>query len=323
MRTTRFAGLLFSVLALLILGFATGPHAADKRISIGTGSSRGVYYLWGGALQKIVNSKVPGVELTVESTSGQYDNAQLVERGKAELAMFNTLTAEGSWSGKGKWTKGKAFRNIRGMLPMYPSKMILYAPTDQKMKTIWDYQGKHVAVGLPNGTPAIVAPDLFQALGIKPKQFHYIGWGDVNNSVRDGIIQAIVAIGGQPWPPIVDLTTTHKVTFINLRDDDYKKIFAKLPHYAKGAIAKGTYQYQDTELNTLAFWNIIAVNKDLPDDIVYKITKAISENKAIIAATHPKTAQEFDPKNITVSPLPIHPGAARYYKEIGVAVKTQ
>jgi len=316
-----FSGLVF-LAGFLALG-ASSPEAAMKRVSIATGSSKGVYFLWGGALQKIVNTKVKGVELTVESSSGQYDNAQLVERGKAELAMFNTLTANASWKGTGGWTKGKAFRNFRTMMAMYPSKMVLYAPAKENIKTIWDYRGKHVGVGLPKGTPGVVAPELLKALGIKPAKFHFLGWGDTINATRDGIIQALISIGGQPWPPAVDLTTTHKVTFIDFTEDDYKKIFAKLPHYAKGQVPNGTYRYQERALNTLSFWNLIVVNKNVSDDVVYRMTKAIYENTSILAATHPKTAREFAAKNVEVSPVPVHAGAARYYKEVGISVKTQ
>ncbi len=304
------------VAAVALMGIV-GAGEAAQRLSIATGSAAGVYYLWGGALAKIIGDKVPGVQLTVEATGGQKDNGQLLQGRRVELTMLNVDTLHEMWHGLA-WTEGKKHDRVRTIAGMYPSFLALLAPEAKPIKTAKDIQGRNLGVGPPKGTADVVGRMLMDVLGIKPARYHAVGWSDTVGAVRDGIIEVVLAIGGQPWPPITDLETTHKLRFFEFTQGELDTILKKLPYYSTGTIPAGTYKNLDKDYKTLTFWNMIVADKDLPEDLVYRVTKAIFENADTIKTTHPSTGKYLVPESISASPVPVHPGAAKFYREKGI-----
>jgi hypothetical protein len=300
-------------------GLVAAPSGADaaQRLSMATGSAAGVYYLWGGAIAKIVNEKVPGVQLSVEATGGQTDNAMLVSSRRVELSMLNVDTLHEMWNGLA-WAKGVKHDRVRALAGMYPSFLNIVTPEAKPIKTVRDMAGKNVGLGPPKGTPDTVGRMLMDALNIKVSKYHTVGWADTVGAVRDGIIDVVIAIGGQPWPPITDLETTHKLRFVQFSQDELDTILKKIPYYATGTVPKGTYKGLESDYKTLTFWNMIVTDKDLSEDLVYRITKAIFENADTIRTTHPSTAKYLAMESIAAAPVPVHPGAAKFYREKGV-----
>lgn len=308
--------------AALLAGFAlvAEPASAQSRMSIATGSSGGVYYLWGGALAKMWSEKIPGTRFNVEATSGQVPNVKLFEAGDLEVSMYNIATAYEAWEGIGDYSDRK-YRSQRALFAMYPSYYVMTSLASSGIKSIEDWNGKRVSLGTAGGTVDVIGRNIAEVLGVKPAQFVNSGWPDVPGQVRDGLVDAIGAIGGQPWPPIRDLETTHDLVFYDLNEEQVKKLQKAYPYFIAEPLQPGTYKNQPADYSSLAFWNLTVVREDVSEDMAYQMLKIAAENIEQLKVTHPSTAKYFDVKNILrVSPVPLHPGAVKYFKELGVEI---
>ena len=304
--------------AMLVAFVASGTAAtAETRMSIATGSTSGVYYLWGGALAKIWSENIKDVRFNVEATTGQVPNIKLLHVGDVDVAMWNVVSAFESWNGMNKYSDRK-YTNQRALFTMYPSRYVMVSLKSSGIKSINDWNGKIISFGTPGGTVDVIGRYILDTLGIKPKKIVNSGWGDVAGQARDSLIDAIGAIGGQPWGPITDLNTTHDLTFYDLSEAQITKLQKDYPYFVKTMMPAGIYKDQKAEYRSLAFWNMVVVHKDISDEIVYQMVKSAFARKSVLEATHPSTAKFFDPKKVLeVASVPLHPGAIRYFKEQG------
>jgi hypothetical protein len=183
-----------------------------------------------------------------------------------------------------------------------------------------DLNDKSVGVGPVGGTPATYWPKILAEAGVKPKRIVNAGSSDLNSQLKDGMLDANGQSVGLPWVTVTEIQTTHDVVVYGVPADTAKKINAKIPSLALGSIPKGTYKSNpDQDIPTLTVWNFMTVNKDAPDDFVYEVLKATFANVDILIAAH-KSAKEVKPEAIVNSPIPLHPGAVKYYKEKGIAI---
>ncbi len=296
------------------------PASAQERMSIATGSSGGVYYLWGGALAKIWSEEIPDVRFNVEATTGQVPNVKLFEAGDLEVSMYNVATAYEAWEGIGDYSDQK-YRSQRALFAMYPSYYVMTSLADSGIDSIEDWEGKRVSLGTAGGTVDVIGRNIASVLGVEPAQFVNSGWPDVPGQMRDGLVDAIGAIGGQPWPPIRDLETTHDLVFYDLTEEQVAKLQEEYPYFVAEKLEPGTYKDQPEDYSSLAFWNMTVVREDVSEDVAYQMLKVAAENVEELRITHPSTAKYFDVKNILrVSPIPLHPGAVKYFREIGAEI---
>lgn len=306
-------------LALAVAG-AAGAAVAQQRMSMATGSSAGVYYLWGGALAKIWSENIPDVSFNVEATAGQVPNVKLFEAGELEVSMYNIATAYEAWNALGDYSD-QEYRAQRAMFAMYPSYYVMTAVADSGIDSVEDWEGKRVSFGTAGGTVDVIGRNILDTLGIEVDAVVNSGWADVPGQARDGLIDAIGAIGGQPWPPIRDLESTHDLVFYSFTDEQLEQLKEAYPYFVEDELPANTYEDQTEPYPTLAFWNLTLVRDDVDEEIVYQMVKLAFENKDLLLATHPSTAEFFEPENVLeVSPVPLHPGAIRYYEEIGLEV---
>ena len=121
-----------------------------------------------------------------------------------------------------------------------------------------------------------------------------------------------------PWVTITEVETTHDANVYGVPDDVSDKFIAKYPYFAKGVVPKGTYKSnKDKDIETLTLWNFMVVHKDTPDDFVYEVLKNTFGNIDILIAAH-NSAVEVKPENVIYSPVPLHPGAVKFYQEKGI-----
>lgn len=312
-------GKAFALIAGLI-AMQLAPAWSQQRMSIATGSSGGVYYLWGGALAKIWSDNIKNLTVNVEATTGQTVNLKLLEAGQGELAMSNIATAYEAWSGTGAF-KGKEYRKQRAMFAMYPSYFVAASLADSEIKSIEDWNGKRVSFGTPKGTIDVYGRIMLDVLGIKPAKILNSGWPDVSGQIRDRLSDAVGVIGGQPWPPVRDLETTHTLKFYDLTQAQIDKLHKAYPYFVGEELPPKLYKDQPEKYNSLAFWNIMSVSADVSDDTVYKMMDLMVKHFDVIKTTHPSTAKYFKLANVVrVSPIPLHPGVIKYLKDKGIDV---
>jgi len=291
-----------------------------KQVTIGAAPLGGTYFVWAGGFAKLLNDKL-GVPGNVESTGGPVHNTQLLQAKKLDFGMVTSGPVyEGFVGDPDGWSKGKKHPDLRVIFPMYVTYFQMYSLKDKGINSIMDLKDKSVGVGPIGGTPATYWPKILAEAGVKPKRIVNAGSSDLNSQLKDGMLDANGQSVGIPWVTITEVETTNDVTAYGVPEDIGKKIMAKIPSFGFGAIPKGTYKSNpDKDIPTLTMWNFMTVHKDAPDDFVYAVVKATFENVDILIAAH-KSAKEVKPEAIVNSPIPLHPGAVKYYKEKGITI---
>jgi hypothetical protein len=231
--------------------------------------------------------------------------------------MVTSAPVYEGWTGEG-WAKGKKHQNVRIIFPMYATWFQMYALKKSGIKSLADLNGKSVGVGPVGGTPATYWPKIFEANGIKPGRIVNASSADLNSQLKDGMLDANSQAVGLPWVTITEIETTHELNIIPVSKTEAEKFIGNSPLFAPGVIPKGYYKSnKDYPVETITVWNFMTVHKDAPDDFVYETVKKTFENVDIIIASHP-SAKETKAEFITFSPVPLHPGAVKYYQEKGM-----
>lgn len=312
-------------LLLIAAVLATSPSDAarenwPKRASIGTAPIGGTYYIWGAAFAQIMEAKL-GLPTTVEVTQGPVPNLKLVEAGQQTFGIATNGVIYDAYRGLA-WAQGKKHENLRVMLPMYASYFHCIALSKHNVKSVRDLEGKPVGAGAKGGTPDIYFRRIIDAMGVKPSRIVNLGFEDMNNQTKDGVIVGYCTNTGPPQASLTELETTHDVRIFGLDAEDAKKVQAKFPYMIPDALPAGIYKSAREAMPTIAGFNMLVVNKNLPEDFVHAAVKATYESQDRLIAAHP-SGKELPPARMAQSPAPLHVGAVKYFTEKGVKLPAE
>ncbi|MBM7855087.1 TRAP transporter TAXI family solute receptor [Desulfohalotomaculum tongense] len=321
--------LLFTlVLAVSLVTVGCGGTGKDdrggtevKNLLMATGGTGGTYYPLGGAIADVWSQKIEGVKVTVQSTGASVENIRLLSSGETDLAMAMNGVAQAAWKGEGDF-KGSPVNNIAGAGVIYPEIMQVIAPKDSGIKTIADLKGKRVSIGPVGSGTASSAVKILQAYGIDPdkdiKKFQDT-FADAARKIKDGNLDAAFAVLAVPAANIVDITTAVPVNIVDIEGEGLKKLLESEPAFSPFEIPAGTYEGEDEVGHTVAQWASLYVPADMDEDLVYNLTKNMYENIETIASAHARGNQiSLDNAVKGFAPVPLHPGAEKYFKEVGV-----
>ena len=315
-RTLSRIAVLALTLALTIP--CTAWAAAPKGGSLGTATVGGTFYTWAGPWSRIVSEAIPGYSLNVEVTGGPVHNVKLVHTNDLEYGLCSMPAAYDGYHGL-DWANGVKYTNIRTLFPMYPSFATFWALEKTGIKNIRDLDGKIFAPGPKGGTPDTYYRQMLQLLGIKPAKIVNSGFSDLVGQMSDGMIDAAAGSGGEPFGPAMESDAGQTVNILDITDADMKLFVEKFPSWYIGERKPGGYKTFTVAKPALQYWNIYITNNKLPEDIGYAITKAFFENKQKFQSVYAPTVETIA-ADILRSPIPVHKGAARYYKEQGVDI---
>lgn len=305
--------------ALLAAGSAYAQKANwPKTLTLGTASVGGTYFVYGQVWASLVNDKV-GTQISTQQTQGPNQNIILTDGKQIDLGMTTMGVALQAWNGQGAWTQGKKFQNIRATFPMYDTPFHFVALKKSGIKAVKDLSGKRAGVGPRAGTCGTYFPMMFKTLGVNATIRNGQA-SDMAANLQDGLIDAFPFCAGIPIASYSELETTNDVQFFTFTADEIKKLKAAMPELSDSTIPKGTYKQLTEDHKTVGVYNFGIAHKDLPEDLVYEITKAVLENNAQMvkghAAAKETLAENWDRNTF----LPFHPGAVRYYKEKGINI---
>ncbi len=286
------------------------PAEAKQFISFGTATEGGLYYIWGGGWAKVMNKALPDIEVTAESTGGSSANAPLIERGKLQLGIVLAQVAY-------DMVHEKKLKDLRTLFPAYPGFFYVYALKKSGLKTVYDINGKEIGYVKPMHDTAV---KMFGALGIKPAKTHLLTHAAVTEALQDGTIHCSMVYGPEKWPGLTSLEATHEVQFLMMTEKDIQTLLKIFAAHRKGTVPKGAYKATaDKPYETMVDWNLILANKNLSEDIAYRLVKATFENNAALLAVHPVSSMT-KAENIMNTPIPFHPGTIKYLKEMKIAI---
>lgn len=313
-RTAAFAA---SMAATLV----AGPALAQTQISIATGGTGGVYYPMGGGLAEIINKHVEGFSATAEVTGASVENMGLIATGDADLAIGLADTVQQSYTGTGRF-EGQQLPMIRAIASLYANMVQVVTMADSGISSISDLPGKRVSVGAPGSGTEVNAQTLLAANGISFDDFtaERLNFNETADALNNGDIDAGFWSVGAPTSSILNLATTRDIAMISLTEDQVAAADEADPVFAPLSLPAGTYQGVDEDVTTIGVPNVLVVSSEMDEETVYQITKAMFENIAELQAVHPAANETTVEFTMSSTPVPLHPGALRYYEEIGADI---
>lgn len=295
------------------------PAAPNQQfINILTSGTGGVFYPVGGALSNIFAAKIPGTRPSVQATKGSVENLNMLQQGKAEVALTIGNSLAFAWAGDaGMGFKGKMDK-IRGMAALYPAYIQIVATKESGIKTIADLKGKRMSVGPAKSGNEVNSRQLLKAAGITYKDLSklvYMPYEEAADLMRNRQLDAAFTSTGLGTPALRDFANAFAITIVEIPAGVADK--AGVP-FGKGTVPKGTYKGQDADVQTATILNYLVTRADMPADLVYNMTKAVFDSTAELSAVHPSAAGIKLERALDGMPVPLHPGAQKYYKEKGM-----
>lgn len=319
--------MLLSAFALLILAACgsdsgTGSKDTDKGdstasekpkfLNLLTGGTQGTYYALGGTFADLI-SKETDIKTTAEVSQASAANMTALQEGKGEIAFVQSDIAYYATEGTMMF-EGKKIDSIAALGALYPETVQLVTTESSGIKTYADLKGKKVSVGAPGSGTYANAEQLLEIHGLKMDDIkaQNLDFGESTDGLQSGQIDAAFITAGTPTGAVEALNATTKVNIIGMDAGKADELIAKYPYYAKDTVKAGTYGIaNDTE--TVSVLAMLAVKKDLPEDVVYSMTKAIYDNTDKIS--HAKGEFINAETGLEGISIDVHPGAQKYFDE--------
>jgi len=312
MHRRTFLGI--GVLALL---FSVVPTAGAQELRLSTGPMGGSWYPLGGAIAELIKEKA-GVNVTV-SPGGGIANVLAIETGKADLGFGNTSSTVDGVLGRDPF-KAKT-ENTRYVSTLYRQFFQMVVREDSGIKSVADLKGKSIGPGPRGFTGEQIARHVLQVYGLSYadlSKVHHVGYNDAISLMRDGHLHAFMPITTIPASSIMDVASSHKIRLLSLPEDKVQELRKINSGYVRYVIPKGTYQGPTEDVVTVGTFTDLLVSAKVSDDVVYKLTRALVENKDRLSAVVKEIAATQPKEMAPDLGVPYHPGALRYWKEIKV-----
>jgi len=307
------------LLFLLIL-LSLPIFAQEKKvISIGTAPPGGAWYGIGGALADVITKELEGIKAVAEVTGAAIENVKLLGTKKIDIGFTINDIAKQGYEGKEPFKE--KYSNLRTLVSsIQKGSLQVVSLKGLGLEYISELKGKRVAVG-PAGHGSLKnLREIFEVLGftfndIKPV---YLPYEQSLTALGDKKVDAAVIYVAPPAPSIKEFAITHDIKLLGLKEEELNALIKKYPNYIPDKLSKNLYKGMDKDIITVSTANVILVDADLSEELVYKITSAIFKNIEKIRASHP-SAKDFNLQVATKgASVPFHPGAIRFFKEQGV-----
>jgi len=306
-----------------LAGAALSPFAVvaaenqSETVFIATASPGGVYYPYGQGLAALLTKYVE-VPFTAQGTQGTVANVRLIEQGAATIGMTTMGIALQGWNGTG-WADGTKYRAMRALFPMYDTPFQFVAPKRLHLGSIDGFAGKRIGVGPTAATGGTYFPEIFKALGIEA-DLHYTAYEAIFQQIAVGALDGAAVSLGIPAPEVAALDAKEPLDFLQFSPEQAALIRSRFPEFSPSVIPAGAYPSLPADYHTLGLYNFAIIGRDAPDDLAYRIVKAVFEHHDEMLAVHPAAKETLAANLDRDTFLPLHPGAARYYREAGVAI---
>ncbi|HET8849483.1 MAG TPA: TAXI family TRAP transporter solute-binding subunit [Marinobacter sp.] len=323
--TLKLKASAFAVAAAVSLGAASSAVSAQEQrfVTIGTGGVTGVYYPAGGAICRLVNMdrKEHGIRCSVESTGGSVYNLNAISAGELDLAVAQSDWQYHAYNGTSQF-EGNKVDKLRAVFSLHPEPFTVVASKSSGIKTFEDLEGKRVSVGNPGSGQRATAEVLMEEMGWTLDNFSLaaeIKAAEQSQALCDGNIDAFFYTVGHPSGAIKEATTTCDSVIVSVDNEATQKLISENPYYRKAVIPGGMYRGTDEDVTTFGVAATFVSSTDVPEDVVYEVVKAVFENFDSFKRLHPAFAnlQKEEMVSDALS-APLHPGAARYYREVGL-----
>lgn len=311
---------LIGTAAIIAMGLGA-PALAQDQLSIATGGTGGVYFPMGGGLAEIINNHVDGFSATAEVTGASVENMGLVATGDADMGIALADTVAQAFTGTGRF-EGQQLPMVRGIASLYANMIHIVALEGSGITSLEDLRGMRVSVGAPGSGTEVNAEAILAANGMSYDDIEEqrLNFNETADALANGDIDAGFWSVGAPTSSILNLATTQDIVVIALTEDQLAASMAENSTFAMTTLAGGTYNGVDEDISVLGIPNVLTVSSEMSDDLAYEITRAMFEHITELQAVHPAANQTTVAFTLDATPIPLHPGAIRYFEEIGATV---
>jgi hypothetical protein len=313
---------MFLRLTAVLIAAATMLSAHEARaqsfINVLTGGTSGVYYPLGVAIGKIFSDKIPNVKTQVQATKASVENLVLLQQGRGELAFTLGDSLKAAWDGDEEAGFKRKMDKLRTIGAIYPNYIQIVATADSKIRTLADLKGRSLSVGAPKSGTELNSRAILAAAGMTYKDIgkvEYLPFAESVDLMKNRQLDATLQSAGLGVASLKDLSTSAEITVVAVPKEIVDKIG---PPFVAAIIPANTYTGQDKDVPTAAVINYLVTSADVSDDVAYQMTKLIFESLPELASAHVAGKEIKLETAATGSPVPLHPGAIRYYREKGV-----
>ena len=313
-----FSASLLLLTAALILGGCSKSNTKKDYI-LATGGTGGTYYPFGGAIANIWNTKLTNMNLTAQATGASAENLRLINKGEAEFAIVQNDVMDYAYNGTDLFA-GEKLGNIMTIGTMYPEVVQIAVSKASGIKSVADFKGKRISVGAAGSGVEFNAKQIMEGYGLTFDDIKKsnLSFKESADGIQNGTLDGCFITAGVPNAALQELAFTAGLTLIPVDGAAAEKICAKYGYYTKTVIPAGTYKGTDEDVGALAIMATLAVSSKLDEQTVYDMTKALFSNLTDLGNGHAKGKEVSAKTAITGVSVPFHPGAIKYYKEIGL-----
>lgn len=302
---------------------AASAHAAEEKIIIGTAGVTGVYYPAGGAICRLVNRgrKEHGVRCGVESTGGSINNLELLRKRDLQLGVVQSDLLYHAYNGGEVFSDVSADKDLRVLFSLHSEPFTVITRADAKIRDFNDLKGKKVDMGAPGSGMRATMEELMKRKGWSNKTFSGVvdmKSNDHTEALCSGYIDAMIFAGGHPNGAVQQVTSACKTRLVDVTGPAIDAMISETPFYAHAVIPGGMYKNNPNEVYTFGVKAVLVAEKDMSEEVVYQLVKAVFDNLDNFKTLHPVFAT-LDAQHMVTDTaiIPMHPGAIRYFKEKG------
>lgn len=307
---------LFAAAAALVA--SSSALAAPTFINVLTGGTSGVYYPIGVALSQLYSNGIEGSKTSVQATKASVENLNLLQAGRGELAFALGDSVADAWNGVEDAGFKAPLKKLRAIAGTYPNYIQIVASKESGITTLADLKNKRISVGAPKSGTELNARAIFKAAGLSYEDLgkvEFLPYAESVELIKNRQLDATLQSSGLGMAAIRDLAATMPITFVAIPAD----VTAKIDNaaYQAASIPAGTYDGQDSDVPTVAITNLLVSHDGVSDDVAYQMTKLMFDNLDRLGNAH-SAAKDIKLEGAAKGlPIPLHPGAERFYQEAG------
>lgn len=308
-----------ALLLVAILTFANCSKSSKKDYILATGGTGGTYYPFGGAIANIWNTKIEDMNVTAQATGASAENLRLINKGEAEYAIVQNDVMDYAYNGTDLFA-GEKLENIMTIGTLYPEIVQIAVSKDSGIKSIADFKGKRISVGDAGSGVEFNAKQIMEGYGLTFDDIKKsnLSFKESAEGIQNGTLDGCFITAGVPNAALQELAFTAGLILVPVDGEAAERICKKYNYYTQTVIPGDTYKGTEYDTPALAIKATLAVNAKLDEEIVYQMTKALFENLNELAAVHAKGKEVSAKEAVTGVSVPFHPGAKKYFKEIGL-----
>lgn len=308
-----------SLIAASVIALTASASQASEFVNVLTGGTSGVYYPLGVSLTQIYGKLMPDAKTSVQATKASAENLNLLQAGRGEVAFTLGDTLNEAWKGNEEAGFKTPLKKLRTIAAIYPNYIHFLASADANIRTLADLKGKRISVGAPKSGTELNSRDILRGAGMTYKDLgkvEYLGYAESVELIKNRQLDATLLSSGLGVAAVRDLATSVKIVVLPIPAEVVTKIGEAA--YQTGVIPANTYNGQTADVPTVAVQNYLVTHEGVPAETVYKMTKAMFENQDAMIAAHSAAKGIRKETAAQGSPVPLHPGAEKYYRETGL-----